>query len=110
MTLPDGIRFEDQDVSQYDFQKCAGCTSQTPSLVLRHWRCTWATTCERCGRELVPLHSADAKIIPEIIRRRANRGAEVLRSAFCDGGLPLGRRLGRAFYMLRSRDLAHQYH
>lgn len=106
MTLPDGIRFEVQYVSQHDFQKCAGCTSQTPGLVLRHWRFIWATTCERCGRELVPLHPADAEIISEKIRRRANRGAEVLRSAFCDGDLPLGRRLGRAFYMLRSRDLA----
>jgi|OM-RGC.v1.007258276 hypothetical protein len=106
MTLPDGIRFEVQYVSQHDFQKCAGCTSQTPDLVLRHWRFVWATTCERCGRELVPLHSADAEIVLEKILRRANRGAEVLKLAFCDADLRLGRRLGRAFYVLRARDLA----
>lgn len=106
MTLPDGIRFEVQYVSQHDFQKCAGCTSQTPGLVLRHWRFVWATTCEKCGRELVPLHSADAEIVPEKIKRRANRGTEVLKSAFSDADLRLSRRLGRAFYLLRARDLA----
>ena len=106
MTLPNGIRFEYQYVSQHDFQKRAGCTLQTPGLVLRHWRFVWATTCERCGRELVPLHSADAEIDPEKMKRRAIRGAEVLKSAFSDADLRLGRRLGHAFYVLRARDLA----
>lgn len=106
MTLPDGIRFEIQYVSQHDFQKCAVCTSQTPGLILRHWRFVWATACERCGLALVRLCPADDEIVPEKLIRRANRGAEVLRSAFYDGDLRLSRRLGRAFYMLRSRDLA----
>tara|TARA_R110002110_G_scaffold143462_2_gene332315 strand:+ start:2634 stop:3593 length:960 start_codon:yes stop_codon:yes gene_type:complete len=106
MTLPDGIRFEVQYVSQHDFHKCAVCTSQTPGLILRHWRFVWATACEKCGRALVALCPADNKIVPEKLICRANRGAEVLRSAFYDGDLRLGRRLGRAFYMLRSRDLA----
>lgn len=106
MTLPDGIRFEVQYVSQHDFQKCAVCTSQTPGLILRHWRFVWATACERCGRALVTLCPMEDEIVPEKLIRRANHGAEILRSAFCDGDLRLRRRLGRAFYMLRSRDLA----
>ncbi len=106
MTLPDGIRFEVQYVSQHDFQKCALCTSRTPGLVLRHWRFVWATACEKCGRALVTLCAADDEIVPQKLIRRANRGAEILRSAFCNGDLRLGRRLGRAFYMLRSRGLA----
>ena len=106
MTLPDGIRFEVQYVSQHDFQKCALCTSQTPGLVLRHWRFVWATACEKCGRALVTLCPADDEIVPQKLIRRVNRGAEILRSVFCNGDLRLGRRLGRAFYMLRSRDLA----
>ncbi|WP_431197663.1 TniQ family protein [Shimia thalassica] len=106
MTLPDGIRFEVQYVSQHDFQKCAVCTLQTPGLVLRHWRFVWATACQRCGQALVALCPADDEIVPEKLICRANRGAEILRSAFCDGDLRLCRRLGRVFYMLRSRDLA----
>ncbi len=54
----------------------------------------------------MPLHSADAEIVSEKIRRRANRGAEVLKSAFSDADLRLDRRLGRAFYLLCARDLA----
>ena len=94
MTLSDGIRFEVQYVSQHDFQKCAVCTSQTPGLILRHWRFVWATACERCGRALVTLYPTEDEIVPEKLIRRANRGAEILRSAFCDGDLQLGRRLG----------------
>jgi hypothetical protein len=106
MMLPDGIRFEVQYVSQHDFQKCAVCTSQTSGLILRHWRSVWATACERCQRALVTLCPTEDEIVPEKLMLRANRGAEILRSAFCDGDLQLGRRLGRAFYILRSRDLA----
>ena len=106
MTLPDGISFKVHYVSQHVFQKCAVCTSQTPGLILRHWRFVWATACERCGLALVALCPADDAFVPEKLICRANRGAEILRSAFCDGDLRLRRRLGRAFYMLRWRDLA----
>ncbi len=90
MTLPDGIRFEVQYVSQHDFQKCALCTSQTPGLTLRHWHFVWATACEKCGRALVTLCPADDEIVPQELIRRANGGAEILRSAFCNGDLRLG--------------------
>ena len=105
MTLPDGVRFCIRYVAQGDFQHCLGCTAHTPGIVLRHWRFVWSIACETCGRELVPLRSADAEIVSDKLARRANRGAEVLKSAFSDGDLRLGRRLGRAFYLLRARDL-----
>ena len=106
MTLPDGVRFCIRYVAEGNFQHCPGCTAHTSGLVLRHWRFVWSITCETCGRELVPLHSADAEIVSDKLARRANRGAEVLKSAFSDADLRLGRRLGRAFYLLCARGLA----
>ena len=105
MTLPYGKRFDVQFISGHDFQKCAGCTSRTPGLVLRHWRFAWSIICERCGEHLVGLRSMDADITSEKLARRANRGAVILRSAFLEDDWQLCRCIGRAFYILLESDL-----
>ncbi len=109
MMLADDGHFPLRCLAEYDFQRCPGCTVQTPGLALRHWRFTWSLTCEKCGQELAPMHPAgpDAEIVSDKLAARACRGAEVLKSTFADGDLKAIRRIRLAINFMSSLELVH---
>jgi len=107
MMLADDGHFPIRCVARDDFQRCPGCTEQTPGLVLRHWRFAWSLTCETCGRELAPMHPAgpDAEIVSDKLAARACRGAQVLKLTFADVDLKATRRIRLAINLMSSLEL-----
>ncbi len=109
MTLADDGHFPFRCLAGDDFQRCPGCTEQTPGLALRHWRYVWSLACETCGRELAPMYPAGpgAEIVSDKLAARACRGAEVLKSTFADGDLKAARRIRLATNLMSSLELVH---
>lgn len=103
MVLPEMAHLPIPCVAQNDFQRCIACTKQTSDLVLGHWRFAWSMDCEKCGQALTAMHSVGG--VPDKLRARAVRGADVLKSAAANNDVRLLRRIDLVMHLMNELDI-----